>query len=161
MLNKFTEQQKSQNYFFKYFGFLFFFKWILYELLFRTKLLVKDKGMMLLSLKMLQLVKLQWGLIQVPSQIQSNTPHVKLLLVNTPKGVHCFDLWQTERKYKHCAFCFPPLWNRYEVAPRSDSEESGSEFEEEVSDFLINKLPQWLILNQPPCLHFFKSCKCY
>uniref|UniRef100_A0A671WJF4 SWI/SNF related BAF chromatin remodeling complex subunit ATPase 2 n=1 Tax=Sparus aurata TaxID=8175 RepID=A0A671WJF4_SPAAU len=47
----------------------------------------------------------------------------------------------------------------YEVAPRSDSEESGSEFEEEVSDFLINELPQWPILNQPPCLHFFKSCK--
>uniref|UniRef100_A0A8D0A5U6 SWI/SNF related BAF chromatin remodeling complex subunit ATPase 2 n=1 Tax=Sander lucioperca TaxID=283035 RepID=A0A8D0A5U6_SANLU len=30
----------------------------------------------------------------------------------------------------------------YEVAPRSDSEESGSEFEEEVSDFLINELQQ-------------------
>lgn len=27
--------------------------------------------------------------------------------------------------------------NRYEVAPRSDSEESGSEFEEEVSDFTL------------------------
>uniref|UniRef100_A0A8C4I3T0 SWI/SNF related BAF chromatin remodeling complex subunit ATPase 2 n=1 Tax=Dicentrarchus labrax TaxID=13489 RepID=A0A8C4I3T0_DICLA len=38
----------------------------------------------------------------------------------------------------------------YEVAPRSDSEESGSEFEEEVSDFFINELPQWRILDQPP-----------
>lgn len=43
---------------------------------------------------------------------------------------------------------------RYEVAPRSDSEESGSEFEEEVSDLtvtLINRLSQWRILDQPPC----------
>uniref|UniRef100_A0A671WRK1 SWI/SNF related BAF chromatin remodeling complex subunit ATPase 2 n=1 Tax=Sparus aurata TaxID=8175 RepID=A0A671WRK1_SPAAU len=40
----------------------------------------------------------------------------------------------------------------YEVAPRSDSEESGSEFEEEVSDFLINELPQH---NHPPPPPFF------
>lgn len=32
------------------------------------------------------------------------------------------------------------LKTRYEVAPRSDSEESSSEFEEEVSDSLINEL---------------------
>lgn len=34
--------------------------------------------------------------------------------------------------------CAPLLKkNRYEVAPRSDSEESGSEFEEEVSDLTV------------------------
>lgn len=37
-------------------------------------------------------------------------------------------------------FAVASFENRYEVAPRSDSEESGSEFEEEVEDFLINKL---------------------
>lgn len=36
---------------------------------------------------------------------------------------------------------FLSLKTRYEVAPRSDSEESGSEFEEEVSDFLIYLTP--------------------
>lgn len=46
--------------------------------------------------------------------------------------------------------CFPvaggsSFENRYEVAPRSDSEESGSEFEEEVGDLLINKLPQSIV----------------
>lgn len=30
--------------------------------------------------------------------------------------------------------------NRYEVAPRSDSEESGSEFEEEVSDLTMTRI---------------------
>ena len=115
---------------------------MLNKLLSQTKLLVKDKVMKLFALKMLLLVKIQWGFNQVPSQIKLNTPHSKLLLVNTPEGVQCFDLWWTENKYKHCAFCFPHLWHRYEVAPRSDSEESGSEFEEEVSDFLINELPQ-------------------
>lgn len=57
----------------------------------------------------------------------------------------------------NCTFYFPcfPLCGRssfitrYEVAPRSDSEESGSEFEEEVCDFLINELPRWRSLNQP------------
>lgn len=59
--------------------------------------------------------------------------------------------------------------NRYEVAPRSDSEESGSEFEEEVEDFLINKL---YIAQNPPggTVHFiihikvaslFHLCCCY
>uniref|UniRef100_A0A4W6FH44 SWI/SNF related BAF chromatin remodeling complex subunit ATPase 2 n=1 Tax=Lates calcarifer TaxID=8187 RepID=A0A4W6FH44_LATCA len=47
----------------------------------------------------------------------------------------------------------------YEVAPRSDSEESGSEFEEEVSDSLINK--QWGILDRPlsPALPQIMSAK--
>uniref|UniRef100_A0AAX7TD91 SWI/SNF related, matrix associated, actin dependent regulator of chromatin, subfamily a, member 2 n=1 Tax=Astatotilapia calliptera TaxID=8154 RepID=A0AAX7TD91_ASTCA len=46
----------------------------------------------------------------------------------------------------------------YEVAPRSDSEESGSEFEEEVEDFLINKL---YIAQDPPggAVHFIIHIK--
>lgn len=55
------------------------------------------------------------------------------------------------------------------MAPRSDSEESGSEFEEEVEDFLINKL---YIAQDPPggAVHFiihikvaslFHLCCCY
>lgn len=39
-----------------------------------------------------------------------------------------------------------PLKSSYEVAPRSDSEESGSEFEEEVSAFVINEHTQWGVL---------------
>lgn len=73
--------------------------------------------------------------------------------------------------------CFPPslpfppsLTPRYEVAPRSDSEESGSEFEEEVSDLtviLVNGLSWWGIFDPTPCaavmqilLNAIQRCLC-
>lgn len=42
--------------------------------------------------------------------------------------------------YSNCIlkfFVVSALKIRYEVAPRSDSEESGSEYEEEVSDLIL------------------------
>lgn len=59
-----------------------------------------------------------------------------------------------DRAYCNCNLYFIFLKTRYEVAPRSDSEESGSEFEEEVSDSLFNELSQVEDLRSA-----FLSCK--
>lgn len=59
------------------------------------------------------------------------------------KGVDYVSVWSRELTVTDLCFIF--LKTRYEVAPRSDSEESGSEFEEEVSDFLQFK---WMLLNR-------------
>lgn len=84
----------------------------------------------------------------MPSHAPSVSSHLMLQLVNcavvAQRVVLMWDInTYTAIKKLYFVLFFSALETRYEVAPRSDSEESGSEFEEEVSASLITDPSQW------------------